>query len=232
MIAMALPLAAQPKLTIDKDSQYDWGVVRPSQSPIKTEFKLSNTGSNTLIIRKLEPDCSCTTTPLDKDTIEPGEYATLKVEIKLSEKEGTMKKRVKVFTNIEGADSMKIIMMSATVVPPLSFFPKRIFNFGMVEIGKEATSKIVVTNETQKNITVKNVRGSQYVTLDLKDNQVLKPGEDITITAVLKSVKSGNFSDLITFETDDPDTPSVKMYATGTVVGPVKGPDTGTKPGK
>jgi hypothetical protein len=217
-LAMVAQIIAQPKLKIEKGGFQDWGVVKPNNSPLNCEFKLYNTGNKTLKIVKLEPDCSCTTTPLDKEEIEPGSYATVKISVKLNDNTGEMRKRVKVITNIEGADSMQIINMKALVIPSITFFPKRVINFGAMEIGKTATTKIIMTNETDKDIKITELEVTKDLKISLSNNYVLKAKQDFEIIATVTPTASGNFSGIVSFKTSDPDMPYIKIFAYGNIM--------------
>jgi hypothetical protein len=217
-LALTFQLAAQPKLKIEKNGFQDWGIVKPNQSPLNCEFKLYNTGNKTLKITKLEPDCSCTTAPLDKEEVEPGGFATVKISIKLNDNTGELRKRVKVITNIEGADSMQIINMKALVIPSITFFPKRVINFGPMEVGKTAMTKLIMTNETDKDIKISELEVTKDLKINLSNNYILKARQDFEIEATVTPTTSGNFSGIITFSTSDPDMPFVKIFAYGNIV--------------
>lgn len=213
LLLAAMQLTAQPVLKIDKNALHDWGRVKPGQSPLTCEFKLYNKGNKPLKIVKLEPDCSCTYAPLDKEIIEPGDFATVKISIKLNENTGEMHKRVQVITNIEGPDSVQIINMKAIVIPSISFFPRRVIKFGIMQTGETATSKLIMTNETNKDITINNVELTQDLKINLKNGFVLKAGQDYEIITTVTPSVSGNFSGIVTFSTSDPDMPFVKILA-------------------
>lgn len=212
-VAAAVSAAAQPVLKIDKNAFHDWGTVKPSHSPLNCEFKLFNKGNKPLIIKKLEPDCSCTTAPLDKETIEPGDSATVKITVKLNDNTGEMHKRVQVITNIEGPDSVQIINMKALVIPSITFFPRRAIKFGIMQTGETATSKLIMTNETDKDITIKDIELTQDLKINIKNGFVLKARQEFELITTVTPTVSGNFSGIVTFSTSDPDTPYVKIFA-------------------
>lgn len=63
-----------------------------------TVFKLTNTGSNPLIINYIKSSCGCTAPVYDKKPVEPGKEAEVKVEI-APDKVGVFHKTIQVYCN-------------------------------------------------------------------------------------------------------------------------------------
>ena len=99
-------LARAPRLTFDR-TQHDFGSVTLGNKVI-TEFTLTNTGKEELNIRKTKPNCGCTISVPEKETIAPGESVKMKVSFDTSGRRGRQYKTVTVFTNDPTAPSQMI----------------------------------------------------------------------------------------------------------------------------
>ena len=69
---------SQPQISFPSGTTYDWGNVRPGQSPLSGKFIIKNTGTDTLKITRVQPSCGCTSAPLDKYTLLPNESTEAK----------------------------------------------------------------------------------------------------------------------------------------------------------
>lgn len=70
------------------------------QAGTKSELTVSlqNKGKQTLTIRELQPNCTCVTTSLDKNLLQPGEAATLKIVLDTKGRAGTQNKSITIYS--------------------------------------------------------------------------------------------------------------------------------------
>lgn len=60
-------------------TEFDFGEIKQSGPVVSKNFEVKNDGTEDVIIEKVLASCSCTTGKIDKQTIHPGETATLTV---------------------------------------------------------------------------------------------------------------------------------------------------------
>lgn len=60
-------------------TEYDFGTIKQSGPVVNKTFEVKNDGSEDVVIEKVLASCSCTSGKLGKQTIQPGETATLTV---------------------------------------------------------------------------------------------------------------------------------------------------------
>lgn len=89
---------AQPKLEIVGGDTHDWGTVKVFESPLKTIITIKNTGNQPLRVFEVKPSCGCTTAPLDKDILNPGETAKIDIKLDLKGNVGAITKDVNIMT--------------------------------------------------------------------------------------------------------------------------------------
>ncbi len=108
-------LAKAPKLTFDK-TLYDFGNIKKGDK-VTVDFKLTNTGKSDLNIRKVKANCGCTVSKLERDTLKPGESATLEVTFNSAGRRGIQQKSVNIFSNDPTAPTRRLIIKGKILEP-------------------------------------------------------------------------------------------------------------------
>ncbi|HSG98988.1 MAG TPA: DUF1573 domain-containing protein [candidate division Zixibacteria bacterium] len=120
LLAALAPAAAraytdQPdsKMTIPAD-QFEWGFA-PQKSSLTRTFWLKPAGDDTVFVFKVIPGCSCTQSPLEKDTIPPGDSARLEIIFDSGRYLGRVHKRPQIQINDELFPH--VLMVWANILP-------------------------------------------------------------------------------------------------------------------
>ena len=93
------PVATGPAITVDKDV-HDYGDV-PFAGDGTCEFKVTNTGTEPLILSKCKGSCGCTVPMWPKDPIAPGASGEIKVKFNSKNKKGNNQKKVTLISNTD-----------------------------------------------------------------------------------------------------------------------------------
>ncbi|HET8860471.1 DUF1573 domain-containing protein [Marivirga sp.] len=101
-------LANAPHIEFE-NLEYDFGHIVEGQKLSHT-FKFTNTGKETLIIRKTKTTCGCTVSELKKMNFEPNESGEIKVSFDSIGRRGTQIKRVTLFSNDPTAPTRDLII--------------------------------------------------------------------------------------------------------------------------
>ncbi|PKL78075.1 MAG: hypothetical protein CVV25_12780 [Ignavibacteriae bacterium HGW-Ignavibacteriae-4] len=207
---------AQPKLEIIGGNSYDWGKVGPKDSPLKTKVKIKNTGNEQLLITNVKPSCGCTTAPLDKDKLAPGETATIDVSFNVGSNAGVNSKTIRITSN-DPANSTTIFRLSADVEKAVVVSPAY-FAFNQMEVGKEESSKISIKNTGKKPLTISNITKSPAdLKLNLSGTKTLKPGESFDLVAKVTPTAPGYMNCWVKMKTDSVDEPEISISGYGSV---------------
>jgi hypothetical protein len=216
LIFGVVSIFAAPKIEVVGGITQDWGDVKPSSEALKHTVTLKNVGDEPLNISGVKPSCGCTTAPIDKDILKPGETASIDVSFKAGTSTGPKTKTIRITSN----DPSKPILtyrLKANVVKDLSVGPSRYFNFSEMEVGKKAESKVTITNNGGKSVTLSDfVITPNIVQTNLTKPVTLKPGEKVDVTAWLTPEKAGYTSIRLTMKTDNPDDPKLTIQGYGT----------------
>lgn len=207
---------SQPKFEFIGDAAKDWGKVMQNEGPLKTTIKIKNTGDKLLEIYGVKPGCGCTTAPIDKKLLAPGEIATVKVDLKIEKDNGSITKGIEFTTNDPKNDRIDFVL-KANVKIPLELFPT-FMNLGTVKPNDEMTARIVLSNHTDKDITITSVSTTDSkLKTNITKGFVLKAGTHNQIEGILKTSKEGVYDQKILLKTDNKKYPLIEISVRGVI---------------
>jgi P pilus assembly chaperone PapD len=210
-------LSAQPKMEIIGGETKDWGRVTLKQSPVKHKLVIKNVGNQQLKIVRVKPTCGCTTAPVNKDELKPGESTTIDVSMSVQGVSGKMHKQIGIETNDPERPYVNFMLM-ADVVMPLTVSPTTYLPFKDLQVGVETQAKLKIKNTSEGNITLSEIKTNiPELKVNLKSNQVLKPGQEVELVASIKPSKSGNLSARINIKTNSSEIPELVINGFGKV---------------
>lgn len=217
VIISALSLFAQPKLEITGGDVVDWKDVSPKDNPLVSNVEIKNTGTELLKISEVKPTCGCTTAPLGKYDLEPGESTIMKVTLNVGSASGKLHKTIRISSN-DPAASMKTVSLKANLIRPIEIKPTSYFNFNQLTVGSEASSKLFLKNTTKESITISDFQVEpNYLKIDLKGKVVLKPGEEVELNATIKPDKAGYVNASVKMKTSNSEIPELDIRGYGNV---------------
>lgn len=210
-------LVAQPKLEITGGFTKNWGKVSPKDSPLMTSIIIKNTGKDPLLISKLKPSCGCTTAPLKKSELKPGESTDVEVTFNVAGNTGPVKKTITIETNDPNNAHINYLL-EAEVVRPLTILPSSYMTFNTMQVGMEGQAKVKVKNTSNEKITIMEPQTDPTdMKVNLSGKKNLKPGEEYEITVKLTPKKAGPINTKLSFKTSSPDFPVVEIFGYGRV---------------
>jgi len=216
LLFSAILLLSSPKIEVIGGNTQDWGDVKPSKKPLKHTVVLKNIGDEVLNITGVKPSCGCTTAPIDKEKLKPGESAKIKVEFKAGSSTGPKTKTIRITSN-DPSNPTLIYRLKANVVKDLTVGPSQYFNFSTMEVGKKAESKVFIQNNGKKPVTLSDYKVEPAnVEINLNKPVTLKPGEKVEVSAWLTPEKAGYTSVRLTMQTSHPEDPTLTIQGYGT----------------
>jgi len=204
---------AQPKLEVIGGSTIDWGKVPASKGPLKANLKLKNIGNQPLKIADVKPGCGCTTAPLDKKYLKPGEIATVHVGLTPGSNAGELVKGLTITSN-DPKVPVKAITLKAFIIRPIQVLPQPYIAFPQVYAGTSAEASMILKNTTERPITITQFIASKGVTVQAKQKKIA-PGAQISVLVKAKPDKKGYWNGSIQCKTDHPDMPDMDVIVYG-----------------
>ena len=102
---------AQGKVEIVGGDRYDWGKVAAGE--LKATIVVKNAGTGVLNISHVQPSCGCTSSPIDKSMLQPGETGSISVTLHAN-RAGTLAKSLTVYSDAPG-DTAHLIQLVGEV---------------------------------------------------------------------------------------------------------------------
>ncbi len=195
------PKSSGARISIS-EMMWDFGYVSRNGKVIHT-YKIKNVGGDTLILAKIRTTCGCTTTPLPKQRLAPGESTDLKVIFDPQKiAAGNTTKKLQIISN-DPTNPFMEVQFTAKIGKNSSLIkltPKEI-NFDTVSQGTEEQRSLKIENISEEKLSIKMVEGpGDDIDLDL-ESKILQPGESVQVTLKLK--KKAALGDLYTSFTLD-----------------------------
>ncbi|MGE5478803.1 MAG: DUF1573 domain-containing protein [Chloroflexota bacterium] len=207
---------AQPKLEIIGGETYNWGEVTPKQDPLKADIILKNAGTEKLQIQNVHPTCGCTTAPLDKSELAPGESTTMHVSLNVNGA-SDIHKSIRITSNDPVAKE-KVLMLQAKVIRELQFTPTTYFAIPEMNIGAPSISKVTLENNSPQDVKLSNFKVTpENARLNLTKDYKLKAGAKVDLILTVDPTKSGGYNCSVTFNTSHPDYPEMRIMGFGHV---------------
>ena len=210
-------LKAQPALEIIGGDTYNWGTVKPGDNPLKAKVVLKNTGDKTLNVTEVKPGCGCTTAPISKSAIEPGDTASLSINLNIGSNASDVSKSIRITSNDE-KNPTKHLYLKAKVFYPIEIKPTQYFTFNEMEIGMKKEAKIMLKNNTDESITLSEfVTNPNTIQINIIGKKILKPGEEFELVGIATPDKAGSFNCSVRFKTNNPEMKEIAIQGYGTV---------------
>ncbi|MFV0507592.1 MAG: DUF1573 domain-containing protein [Bacteroidales bacterium] len=83
---------------------YDFGIINSSDTTLVAKYYFKNIGNENLIIKDVNPDCTCTNHSLSNSIVSPGDSAFIELEFNTKGKFGMQK----IFTTIKANTEAKM----------------------------------------------------------------------------------------------------------------------------
>lgn len=222
-------LFAQGKIKVEGGDTYDWGTVAPGK--LHASIKVWNNGTGELKINEVKPACGCTTSPIDKSLLQPGEFGTINITLDVASRTGPVEKTVTI--NSSDAEAPYFVLhLKANIKRSLTFIPSNYFIVTNAEKGVMTESAPVrIMNTGEKPFTVNPpvlTAGNVTATFSMTEPRELKPGEELELSMRVTPLDATSLFGEVTMISTSEEYPSIVLQITGSmkpVVNPSATPD-------
>jgi hypothetical protein len=209
----------QPNLQIEGGFTYDWGDVKPEDSPLKAKIKIMNAGDADLKITNVKPGCGCTTAPLEKDVIPPGGNTFLDVSLRMDNYTGDITKTIMIESN-DPNKKRQMLRLKFNVVRPYKLFP-RFLSFNRMYLNEESSGRVVINNNTKEPMTITKLEVQPAdLKLSIKEGDIIPADNSISIDATYTPTSLEPFQGQVKVSVDNKDVSEpIVIRVWGRVVG-------------
>lgn len=210
----SINIFAQPKIQVVEGNTVDWGEVSHKDNPLSREITIKNIGNEILKIREVKPSCGCTTAPLEKDELGPGEETVLPIKLKISGNAGSVTKTIRVSSN-DPSNEKLMIKLHADVVRALVVEPTFI-GFKDLQVGYESEGQVTIKNTSDEEISLWDFQARpENIKIHAEDKISIAPGEEFVLKVTVNPEGKGRFSSKITMKTSHSDFSELTIFGYG-----------------
>ena len=199
--------------TIDTES-HDFGTFTEGESA-SHEFKITNTGTEPLLISGVRPSCGCTTPFWTKTPIMPGKTGSIKALYNTKGRPGPFNKSLTVTTNGEPANSVLRIRGTVEKNPELMYtkeqldnsaviaLDRTVYKAGKLETGQKTPARFTIKNTGKTPLEITNVMSDCRCTTFEMSKPAVAPGESAILTITYMPRNTGQKSERISISSND-----------------------------
>lgn len=199
----------------------NWGKIGPGM--LKHALKITNVGGDTLKILDVTASCGCTTAPLNKKVLLPGDTATVDVSMDVANRVGPQHKSLTITSDDSARKTISVTLLAEIlrdVVATPDFFPP----VREAQKGREDSTSIELRNSGDQPVTISPPTlpkaAEMLVRFDMAAPITLQPGEVRRVVAFVKPIKDGTSSTEVVFPVDGKLQKELKVNLTSTVAPP------------
>jgi hypothetical protein len=202
------------RISIVGGDTVNWG--KSNELTLKHRVVIENVGGDTLNIANVRPSCGCTTAPLSRNLLAPGDTASIDVSIDMKGRTGPQHKTITITSNDSARPSLAVTLMadmSPDMVVEPNFFPPAANNN---LINREYETAVLVKNTGSKPLTIQpptlvNNNDELKVRFDLTQAKEIAPGSSERLVAHVTPLKSGAIQNNVVLKTSSSNMPEVQL---------------------
>ncbi|MBD3234232.1 MAG: DUF1573 domain-containing protein [candidate division Zixibacteria bacterium] len=200
------------KIAFDTEA-WDFGY-SPGNALVRHIFTIKNNGEEDLRILKVKPTCGCTSAPLKKKVLAPGEQTELDVGFKTLRFKGAVEKHIKITSSDPENGDVKLAFTAIVDEPHpvLRIYPDK-FDFVQIKEGESAEQHVNITNITVQpaKLYYVDTPSRDYLEYELEKNE-LQPGETAKLNVKIKeNAPNGVLRESITFALESEDSARISV---------------------
>lgn len=213
LLAVAGGAYAQPHLVVTDGTKFDFGTINRG-TVVERALTIRNTGTDTLVIGRLEASCGCTGALTSADHVPPGKTSEIRITFNSKNFRGPVHKTVTINSNAEGA-ARTVVEFTASIVEEVSVNPQQFF-FQNAEVGMSSKQTVTVSNQGSSDLVLSGYSSHlEGLSLMLPQGPI-KPGTSADVVAEFKPKAAQRvISDAVTIQTNNPNQPEVLLYVYG-----------------
>ena len=176
---IAIVANADPKITVP-NAVWDFGFI-PQHGSFSHDYLIINAGDDTLRIVKVKSSCGCTTAPIRKEVLTPGESTFVELVFNSGSYRANVSKYATIYSNDPVNPTSKIFFAADVYSTTDSTLPFEVLPDKITLSRSDSKSVVVLENKSDSEMLVGD-RGPRIEGLSLGiENTSLEPGEKGTL---------------------------------------------------
>jgi len=188
---------------------------------VRHEFKLLNTGDQSLEIADVKPACGCTTAGAWSRSIKPGESGTIPIQLETSRFSGPLTKTITVLSN-DRQKPQKVLEVKADIWTPIQLSsPVAVFP-ALTNTDQVLTKSVTIRNHLETPVALTELQSDSLAFKPVLKEIAAGKEFELRITTV-PPLTNGTHTGRISFKTSNPQLPALSVTAVAKVVSLAKG---------
>lgn len=181
--------------------------------------RVSNVGTEPLVVSNLRTSCTCLTTQLAEKTIPPGGAGEIKLVYDTTRQDGPQSKELYIHSN-DPVSPLAQIEINVSIRSPKLLLSTRGISFGEVRLGQGASRELFLKDPGDGSVTLKEiVSNSPLVKVSFAPvKEAQRTGYLATIT-LQPGAPMGEFKSMLTLYTDHYREPKLDLPVSATITG-------------
>jgi hypothetical protein len=159
-----------------KETEHSFGKIEENKGSVTHKFTFTNTGSQPLIINRVQASCGCTTPSYSKKPVLPGEEGYIEVKFNPKNRPGPFQKSISVYSNSPG--NMDRLIIKGSVIAgekPISEIYRvkmgelrlksRTISVASVDPSEKKSQKMEIYNDSDQPLTVDFVKVPNHISI-------------------------------------------------------------------
>jgi hypothetical protein len=219
----AAAASAQGRIEVVGGDTYNWGTVAPGE--LKAAITVKNVGNQALTISHVQPGCGCTSSPIDRNHLEPGETGTVNVVLHANGS-GPIHKIMTIHSDAPG-DTAHVVHLAADLRTTITFEPANYFLVNEGTVRRREEKSLTIVNSGTETITIyppDSATANARVEFPMTKAVELAPGGRLELKARITPSAVGPISGEIKVRTSAKDNPvlTLKVFGNAVAATPVK----------
>jgi len=183
----------------------------PEGRTVEGDIRFTNIGKTPVQIQRVQASCGCTTTKIEKMTVEPGDTASVHYAVRTQGFRGIVRKTITVYFADPKEKDLEFAIQG-TLYTDLEVTPSFIdFQRVAYDPNSTITQKVTVRNQTERPIRITMVRSTSVLLTVSPGSAVIPPGQSLAVQVTLKPSKAAAEDADVWIETDSPSRPKIAI---------------------
>lgn len=213
---LAIPLAAQPAISIPDGKKFSLGEMNRG-AVMEHTLTVANTGTDTLIIQRVDVSCGCTGSMLSQDRIPPHGKGTLKITFNSKNFTGAIHKSLTICSNAAD-DPRCLIEFDGTVIQEITCSPEFLW-YQDASVGSTTERSLTIRNEGKHAFKLLGYSTGLDGLSAILPTQDIKPGDTVEVRVSYHPTQQQSLlSNQLTLQTSHRQQSEIKVGVYGNVV--------------
>ena len=178
---------------------------------LEGDIRFANAGKQPVQIQRVQASCGCTTTKIEKMTVEPGDTATVHYSVRTLGFRGLVRKTITVYFT-DPKEKELAFVIQGTLFGELDVTPSFIdFQGVALDMNSSFTQNVTVQNQSGKTLKISVIRATSELLTVSPASATLPAGQSLSVQVILRPSKPATVDTDVWIESDSASRPKISI---------------------